>query len=67
MGYWLGHCLGEHFPDLVRLGPVAPALQHQFPLHAAMVELLEEGLTRAEYEPGKLELTTTKAIYKGCC
>jgi hypothetical protein len=30
-----------------------------------MAELLGEGLTRAEYEPGKLEYTTTKAIYKG--
>ena len=29
-----------------------------------MLEVLEEGLARQEYEPGKLECTTTKAIYK---
>ena len=66
LGYWLGHRLEEHFPGLLQLGCVSPAL-HQFPLHANMLELLEEGLTRAEFEPGKLDNVTTKAIYKGRC
>ena len=65
LGYWLGHQLVEPFPDLVHQDEVVTGLQHQFPLHKAMLELLEEGLTRAEYDPGKLEVVTTKAIYKG--
>ena len=65
IGYWLGHHLVEAFPELVQLGPSVQVLHRKFLLHTTMAELLEEGLSRAEYEPGKLGYTTTKAIYKG--
>ena len=64
LGYWLGNFLEESFPHLALLGPSAPALYPQFPLKAAVLEVIEEGLMRGEFEPKKLKEATTKAIYK---
>ena len=36
----------------------------QYPLHSAILEVLEEGFLREEYKPGKLQEATTKLIYK---
>ena len=65
LGYWLGHFLQEPFPHLSQHGPVSRTLLAQFPLHSAILEGLEEGLTRNEFSPNKLSEVTTKAIYKG--
>ena len=65
LGYWLGHFLQEPFPHLSQHGPVSQTLLTQFPLHSAILEGLEEGLTRNEFSPNKLSEVTTKAIYKG--
>ena len=64
IGFWLGNLLQDSFPHLAQLGPTSPALVPRLPLHAVMLEVLEEGLARQEYEPGNLECTTTKSIYK---
>ena len=65
LGNWLGSFLKEIFPHLYQQGPVCQALLPQYPLHSAMLEVLEEGLTRNEYTPSKLEEVTTQAMYKG--
>ena len=62
LGHWLGFALHETFPQL-------EICRHQllprFPLHKAMLEALEEGLLREEYDPKQLESITTSTIYKG--
>ena len=63
IGYWLGHFLKDSFPHLEQLGPTTSSLKPRFPLHACMLEALEEGLVRQEYEPGRLESASTKSIY----
>ena len=65
VGYWLGSYLQRSFPDLEQQGPVCQVAIHQYPLHAAMLEALEEGLTRLEFTPDKLLEVTTKKIYQG--
>ena len=65
LGHWLGLHLREVFPHLYEQGPVCQALVPQYPLHSAMLEALEEGLTRNEFTPNKLAEVTTKAIYGG--
>ena len=45
--------------------PVCQALLPRFPLHLAMLEVLQEGLMRQEYDPEKLTSVTTKLIYTG--
>ena len=64
MGFWLGSFLQQAFPHLAQLGPSVPSLYLQFPLHTAILEVLEEGLIREEFNPKKLEEATTKLIYK---
>ena len=64
LGFWLGSKLEEHFPHLAQLGPSAPVLLPQFPLHRAMLEGLQEGLVRQEFAPDKLDYVTTKKIYQ---
>ena len=63
LGFWLGHFLKDSFPNLEQLGPTTSSLAARFPLHACMLEVLEEGLVRQEYEPGRLESANTKLIY----
>ena len=65
LGYWLGSFLQEHFPHLIQQGPVCQTLLPKFPLHSAMLEVIEEGITRKEFTPSKLHEVTTKAIYRG--
>ena len=65
LGNWLGSFLKEVFPHLYEQGPVCQVLLPQYPLHSAMLEVLEEGLTRNEYTPSKLAEVTTKAMYRG--
>ena len=62
LGHWLGFALHETFPQLEAC---RQALLPRYPLHKAMLEALEEGLTREEFEPGKLDSVTTSLIYKG--
>ena len=38
---------------------------HLYPLHKAILEALEEGLTQLEFTPDKFNEVTTKNIYKG--
>ena len=64
LGYWLGSSLQDSFPSLVELGPSCPTLMPRFPLHQAMVEVLQEGLMRQELDPKELKSVTTKLIYE---
>ena len=64
LGHWLGFFLQEDFPDLMERGPVCQALLPQYPLQSAMLEVLQEGLTRLEFTPDTLQ-ATTRIIYKG--
>ena len=61
-GHWLGFALIKTFPQLEIC---RRELLPRFPLHKAMLEALEEGLIREEYDPMKLDITTTSIIYKG--
>jgi hypothetical protein len=63
ISHWLGYQLHETFPDLMNLSPVCQAQLPRFPLHRAMLEALQEGLIREEYDPAALELVTSKIIY----
>ena len=65
LGYWLGSTLRDVFPGLAISGPVCQGLLPRFPLHQAMADVLQEGLWRNEYDPKKLEASTTKLIYSG--
>ena len=65
LGHWLGFFLKEEFPDLMEQGPVCQTLPSQYPLHIAMLEVLQEGLTRLEFTPNNLQDVTTKKIYQG--
>ena len=60
LGYWLGLFLQETFPGLIRQGPVSQALLPRFPLHQAMLVVIQEGLLRKEFDPEKPESATTK-------
>ena len=62
LGHWLGFALEERFPQLERCRVY---LLPRFPLHKAMLEALEEGLLRDEFDPEKLESVSTSLIYKG--
>ena len=63
LGYWTSKNLEDEFPDLGAKGPQCPALTPQFPLHKVMMESLQEGLIREEYNPAALYLASTKTIY----
>ena len=62
LGHWLGFALKETFPQLEMC---QQALQPRFSLHKSMLEVLEEGLLREEYDPKNLNSVTTSIIYKG--
>ena len=49
LGHWLGFFLREDFPNLFQQGPVCQVLLPQYPLHAAMLEVIQEGLTRNKF------------------
>ena len=61
LGFWLGSSLEEAFPHL---STPLPALPPNLPLHRAMLEALEEGLLRNEFDPKKLESTSSRTLYK---
>ena len=61
LGHWLGFALQDTFPQLVAC---CPSLLPRFPLHKAMLEALEEGLLREEYDPKDLESASSKKIYQ---
>ena len=61
IGHWLGFSLQENFP---LLNVCRPVLLPRFALHKAMLEVLEEGLIRREYDPQELEAATSKKIYE---
>ena len=62
LGHWLGFALQDTFPQLEMC---RRALLPRFPLHKAMLEALEEGLVREEFDPENLDVVTTSIIYKG--
>ena len=62
LGHWLGFALKETFPQLETC---RQALPPGCPLHKAMLEALEEGLIREEFDPEKLDSITTSLIYRG--
>ena len=64
LAYWLGRSLGEPFPRMIEEGQVDRGQLVQYPLHSAILEVLEEGFLREEYKPGKLQEATAKLIYK---
>ena len=64
LALWIGLPLVEHFPFLEDLEPVCHSIPPRFPLHKYILEALEEGIVREEYNPAKLGETSTKLIYK---
>ena len=62
LGHWLGFALQVSFPQLESCHQ---ALLPRFPLHKAMLEALEEGLLRQEFDPQKLDTVSTSQIYRG--
>ena len=64
LGYWLGLSLKEPLPELIEYGKVNQTLLRHYPIHSAILEALEEGFLREDYNPRKLQEATTKSIYK---
>ena len=64
LSHWIGLPLLEHFPFLEDLEPVCHSLPAKFPLHKSILEALEEGIIREEYDPATPNETCTKVIYK---
>ena len=64
LSHWIGYSLIEHFPFLDNLSPVCRSLPRQFPLHKAILEVLEEGIMREEYDPTALNNTSARLIYQ---
>ena len=64
LSHWIGFPLLEHFPFLENLDPVFQSLPPGFPIHKAILEALEEGIVREEYDPADLKKTCLKLIYK---
>jgi hypothetical protein len=63
LGYWLGSSLQETFPNLLDQGQACQAVLPRFSLHQFMLEVLQEGLIREEFDPKELKIVTTKLIY----
>ena len=64
LAYWTSKYLEDEFPDLGEVGPKCLTLTSQYPLHKAMLEALQEGLPREEYNPAEMHLASVKNIYK---
>ena len=59
LGHWLGFALEETFPQMESC---RQALLPRYPLHKAMLEAIEEGLFRDEYDFKNLEQITTSIL-----
>ena len=60
INFCLGAKLQEPFPELVNMIPVCLS---RFPFHKAILEVIEEGLLRQDFNPRALNETTSKSIY----
>ena len=63
LGHWIGAFLEEEFPALATAEPMCRIFHPQLPLHRAMLEVLQEGLLRQEYDPTAVHLASVKTIY----
>ena len=60
LNFWLGSELQEYFPELDNQNRVS---LNRFPLHKTILEILQEGIMRQEFNPAALNMATSKSIY----